>query len=155
MTSFPKLPASLDLNNPDNANHVPALGFEVTQIYTDEKVWDPPQQPQLEDMPNAYQSQCVPYWPETPFCYNSKKRMAAQDSTIDNDNANEACSSRKATIWHKKFLLFPKTGRIGDTTGQVYASRLITAFYKTDNCEVNDGMFSIVSQQKTQQPHEH
>lgn len=71
----------------------------------------PPPRPHLRTAPpGAHRARCgagVPYWPETPFCYNSKKRMTAQDTTIQ-DNANAGCSSRKANVWHKKFLLFPK-----------------------------------------------
>ena len=106
VTRFPKLPASLNKNLLENKNNVPALTFEVTQEYTDIKTWTPPLLPSLEDTPNAYQSQCVPFFKDTPFCYNAKKRQTNPGM------ANAACNGAKPVAWFKKYLLFPKTSKI-------------------------------------------
>lgn len=132
VTRFEALPKSLNLNFPENANHVPALQFEVTQTYTDTKSWEPPAKPDLEKMPNAWQSQCVPYWAEKPFCYNDKKRQI-----------NQACGSAQNKVWMKKFFLFPKESQLSQTQGKTYAARLITSFYKTADCRYKEGVFSV------------
>jgi len=134
VTRFENLPASLNLNLPENANNVPALQFEVTQTYTDTKAWNPPANPTetLKNSPNAYQSQCVPYWPTTPFCYNDKKRQI-----------NKACGSTANKVWMKKFFLFPKETTNAAAQGATYASRMITSFYTTADCRVKNGVMSV------------
>jgi hypothetical protein len=132
VTRFEALPKSLNLNFPENANHVPALQFEVTQTYTDTKTWEPPAKPDLEKMPNAWQSQCVPYWKDKPFCYNDKKR-----------DINAGCGSTPNQVWMKKFFLFPKESQLAQTQGKTYAARLITSFYKAADCRVKNGFLSI------------
>jgi hypothetical protein len=164
VTRYPKLPASLDKNMLANENNVPALCFEVTQEYTDIKVqraslvrrsirtliacfvlcpllfallqtWEAPLQPNLDDTPNAYQSQCVPFWDAKPFCYNAKKRQA-----------NAGCDGVTPTVWMKKYFLFPKMSKIAANQGKTYASRLITSFYDGNTCRVSQGLFSIDSE---------
>lgn len=135
VTRFESLPKSLNLNFPENANHVPALSFEVKQTYTDTKSWEPPAKPDLEKMPNAWQSQCVPYWPSTPYCYNDKKRQI-----------NPNCAKEDNKVWMKKFFLFPKESQLSQSQGKTYAARMITSFYNAGDCRVRNGIMSIDSE---------
>jgi hypothetical protein len=135
VTRFEALPKSLNLNFKENEFHVPALQFEVTQTYTDTKTWEPPAKPDLEKMPNAWQSQCVPYWKDKPYCYNDKKRQI-----------NKACGSTPNQVWMKKFFLFPKESQLSQTQGKTYAARMITSFYKAADCRVKNGFFSVDSE---------
>jgi hypothetical protein len=147
VASYTMLPESLDQNILANANNVPALQFNITQTYTDSKAWTPPLQPSLSDTPNAYQTQCVPFWPQTPYCYNSmggKKRQTGP--VLDPGHPNEACSGATPTVWFKRFMLFPKVSQIAANQGVVYASRFITSFYNGDTCRRAQGLFSIDSE---------
>lgn len=141
VTHYPMLPASLDLNNLANQNNVPALMFSVTQTYNDIKTWTPPLVPSLSDTPNAYQSQCMPFWPATPFCYNSNGK---RQSTPGMPNA--ACNGATPTVWFKRFYLFPKVSTVASNQGVVYAARQITSFYNGDTCRMAQGLFSIDSE---------
>jgi hypothetical protein len=143
---YPMLPESLDQNNIANANNVPALEFTVTQVYSDIKTWTPPLQPSMSDTPNAYQSQCVPFWPQTPFCYNSNGKKRQTGAPTDPGHPNQACAGPAPTVWFKRFFLFPKTSQLPATGGITYAARSIISFYSGDTCRRATGMFSIDSE---------
>lgn len=125
--SFPKLPATLNKNDPANANYIPAIRFSIAQKYKSGAMFKVPCDLKMHTTPNAWESQCVPYRPED---HNqvSKKRMV--DAVTDN-------------AWVRTYYLFPKQESTCGVSGYTPMSRYIVSLYNTNICKPSSGYFSI------------